>query len=208
MKNLFTVTAILEYMNANKLWLYIPFLIPNDEIPLKYLWMSFIGLFDDEPNKRFTNAWGCYEAVKETSEDEWSLDSTTLLNYYFQGVLENYRQENLPAASVNNIQKENLYYVGRMFRIIRAAEKMLWEIVMRGKFYAFNQTLSFEKLLQNLKELPQARTEFKNSFEPYTKLNLLIERYGSYQTKQEYNELIKELKVWIHNDKSMLREVF
>jgi hypothetical protein len=199
--NIRMVSSIIHYMKKTKRLLNIPFLVSYNEL---LLWPSFIGYKKKKkPIRQFALLWTYdldYDQDKDILDESCRAGGIKLLNYFFQGLLENLNLHR-NGLSPEEIQNENRRYVSKIFRMISFTEKALYEILVSGKYFFFKRFVPFGTVFSCLKE------ELKNSFELYARIGSIVDNYASFSTKQEYHELIKELKIWVHNDRPNLREI-
>jgi len=193
------ISAICNYRevinnNENKQVLFIPSIFDNDQ----FIFVSFIHFFTENKFfQSFVNRWASsinYSWGTLLDDFHGELEKFQMLMSILQGTIESIQYPiETPEHTIN---KENIFFANKVLKMINTGEKILYKLLKREKFLTQkSRFVSFDQLVTMLQS-QEPRLMF-NQVALYSQLAMIVEKFGTSQLKAEYNEIMKELKVWI-----------
>ena len=184
-----------NYMKKTNRSVHAPF-FPAHETPV---WACLNNVFlENKHIKHFYNLYRdpCMNYTEDTLLEGYcdEQQSSQLLAYLLQGTIETICHP--IGASPEAIHQKNLNFFYEFSKIIYETEKIILDVLKRGKFLVpKHRVLSFNKLIQKMHE-KQPKLNC-NSIALYSKITHIINKYGTAQLKLELKERMEELRVRI-----------
>lgn len=167
------------------------------------IFTSFCHLLSEsKPFSNFINQWALnseYQWINQLDDYSEECNKISLLSNLIYGTLENIIYPN--EMSLESIEKANTRFAVKILNMVNSGEKCIWNLLQRERFLAPKAGIvSFDKLVLLINKASGSKL---NQIALYSQLDRIINKFGTSQMKSEFNEILKELDVWVKRNFSV-----